>query len=79
MCFWMIRRTDTGEWIRQCKGPSWAKRSKWVKEREKGKAYGSLKNAIASVGAYGKGTNRELVRFKVIEEGVEHEGNLPQA
>ena len=79
MYFWMIRRTDTGEYFRQSRGRSWAKQGNWVKEREKGKAYGLLKNAVASIGSYGKGTNRELVRFKVIEEGVEDDGNLSQA
>ena len=75
MYFWMIRRKDTGEYFRQQKGPTWAKQGNWVKERERGKAYGKLGNAKAAMtsyyGDYGNKPELELVRFRVVEEGVE--------
>jgi hypothetical protein len=68
----MIRRKDTGEYFRQSRGPTWRKQGNWVKEREKGKAYGKLGYAKqAFKGMYGDKVTVDFVRFKVVEEGVE--------
>lgn len=76
ICFWMIRRKDSGEYFRANRGPSWAKCGNWT-TREKGKAYGKLGYArqawksFAGDNHSGKEPDVELVRFKVVEDGVE--------
>lgn len=75
VCFWMIRRKDTGEYYRPNKGPTWAKCGNWTLDRKRGKVYGGVGLAKASrtawVGDYGKKPEVEIVRFRVVEEGVE--------
>ena len=77
VCFWLIRRKDTGEYFRPSRGPSWAKCGNWTKEREKGKAYGRIGYArqgwtsFAGDNHSGRQPDVELVRFKVVEEGID--------
>ena len=77
ICFWMIRRKDTGEYFRPNRGPTWAKCGNWITDRGRGKAYGNIGAAKLGMkswqGDYASShkLDLELVRFKVVEEGVE--------
>lgn len=76
VCFWLIRRKDTGEYFRPNRGPCWAKCGNWTKDRGRGKAYGKIGAARAATrmfdGNYTPNIHQlELVRFKVVEEGTD--------
>lgn len=75
ICFWMLRRRDTGEWYRTRKGSVWGKSENWVMDRRRGKVYGGVGQAKAARtayhGDYGREFEVQLMRFRVVEEGVE--------
>ena len=70
-----VEAVGHGEWYRPNKGPVWAKSGNWVMDRRRGKVYGGVGQAKAARTAFYSDYGREfvvdLMRFRVVEEGVE--------
>lgn len=83
MLMYVLRRSDTLQYFRQSMGPSWAKQGPWVDEIDRAKIYGNLRRAVSGArAAEGIPSRRmdgllpvrpvvELVRLKVVEDGIE--------